>query len=94
MLILGQNRASQLAVCLAAASHFHLDAPAAMAIFACQIRVIGENWRMLRAEADLGEVDRALFWGRQLLNPFAFYGLTGAAAPLAALANQYRLEQG
>ncbi|CAN7589793.1 type II toxin-antitoxin system HipA family toxin [Rhizobium sp. LjRoot254] len=92
MLISGQNRASQIASCLAAAPHFHVDSHQAIEIVAGQIRVIGENWRPLCAEADLGEVDRALFWGRQFLNPYAFYNLEGAAAALSDQATVYRAE--
>jgi serine/threonine-protein kinase HipA len=32
----------------------------------------------------------ALFWGRQFLNPFAFYGLEGEAATLAERAAEIR----
>lgn len=41
-------------------------------------------------EAKLGEDDRRLFWGRQFLNPFAFYGLEGPAAGLAERAGAIR----
>jgi serine/threonine-protein kinase HipA len=94
MLISDQNRASQIASCIDAAPHFHLDRNQAIGIVTDQVRVIGENWRALCAEADLGEVDRALFWGRQFLNPYAFYGLEGAAAALPDMAAVYRAENG
>lgn len=83
MLIIGNRRSSQIATCLAAAAHFHLDQPGAIAIVDAQLTTIGEHWAALCAEADLGPVDRTLFWGRQFLNPFAFYGLDGGAAALA-----------
>lgn len=51
---------------------------------------IGEHWRPLCEEAELGEIDRRLFWGRQVLNPFAFYGLDGAAATLSERAGYWR----
>jgi serine/threonine-protein kinase HipA len=90
MLIVDQNRSSQIKTCLAAAKHFHLDDAKAIAILEFQIRAIGDNWAQVCAEADLGPVDRALFWGRQFLNPYAFYGLEGAAEPLTTLADAYR----
>jgi serine/threonine-protein kinase HipA len=90
MLIVDQQRSSQIATCLGAAPHFHLDQGQAIAIVEGQLRAIGENWRAMCGEAALGEVDRALFWGRQFLNPFAFYGLDGAAAVLTDRANAYR----
>lgn len=94
MLIADQNRASQIATCLAAASHFQLNAAAALDLVEAQVRVIGDNWRAICREADLGEVDRALFWGRQFLNPYAFYGLeSGQGEVLAALARDYRQGQ-
>jgi serine/threonine-protein kinase HipA len=93
MLILEQDRSSQIATCLAAASHFHLNRSRAIAIVANQLRTIGDNWRALCAEAALGEVDRALFWGRQFLNPYAFYGLDGDATELATMADTIRAEQ-
>ena len=55
-----------------------------------QLETIGAHWLSLCDEADLGQVDRTLFWGRQFLNPFAFYGLDGSAAPLAERAAAIR----
>lgn len=83
MLIIGQQRSSQIATCLAAAGDFHLAADQAIAIVSEQLETIGAHWLSLCDEADLGRVDRTLFWGRQFLNPFAFYGLDRPAAALA-----------
>jgi serine/threonine-protein kinase HipA len=83
MLISGQRRSSQISTCLAAAGDFHLSVDQAIAIVSGQIETIGAHWRSSCDEADLGQVDRGLFWGRQFLNPFAFYGLEGPAAALA-----------
>ena len=94
MLILGQIRASQIGACLDAAAHFHLDRAAAIALVAAQLRTIAANWRPLVAEARLGDIDTKLFWGRQFLNPFAFYGLKEDAAPLAELADEIRAANG
>lgn len=90
MLIVGNQRSSQISTCLAAAGHFHLDQPRAIAIVDAQLATIGEHWDATCAQAGLGPVDRALFWGRQFLNPFAFYGLEGEAAALAARADALR----
>lgn len=92
MLIHDQVRASQVGACLAAAGHFHLSHSEAVAIAEQQVRTIGQQWRPLVEEAGLGEVDRTLFWGRQFLNPFAFYGLEGNASYLSDLAEQVRAE--
>ncbi|HYI41932.1 MAG TPA: HipA domain-containing protein [Allosphingosinicella sp.] len=91
MLIVGQQRSSQIATCLTAAGDFHLSTDQAIAIVARQIETIAANWLPLCQEADLGQVDRVLMWGRQFLNPFAFYGLDGAAAPLADRAAAVRV---
>jgi len=90
MLIHGNVRASQLAACIAAAGHFHLTENDAIALIEAQIRVIGENWRSVCEEARLGEIDRRYFWGRQFLNPYAFYALPDAAASLSDFAGAYR----
>jgi serine/threonine-protein kinase HipA len=90
MLITGQQRSSQIATCLAAAGDFHLTAEQATAIVAHQLETIGHHWGALCDEANLGQVDRTLFWGRQFLNPFAFYGLEGPAAQLAERAHAIR----
>lgn len=91
MRIHGTINRSQLAVCLDAAAHFHLERAAAAAIIEAQVRVIGDNWREVCADAELGEVDRHLFWGRQFLNPYAFYGLPHENG-LEQLAAAYRTE--
>ena len=90
MLIVGQQRSSQIATCIAGAADFHLSADQAVAIVATQLEIIAAHWAALCDEAGLGLVDRALFWGRQFLNPFAFYGLQGAAAALAERARMIR----
>lgn len=90
MLIHDDVRASRLSACIVAAPHFHLSEAEAIALIQGQVRVVGENWRCLCEEAELGDIDRRYFWGRQFLNPFAFYDLPAAADGLAALADGYR----
>jgi len=74
MLILGDNRMSQLSVCLEAAPNFLLDADRSKDIIKHQVQVIRKNWNRVCDEAQLTEADRQLFWHRQFLNPFAFFG--------------------
>jgi serine/threonine-protein kinase HipA len=74
MLIHGDNRMSQLSVCLAAAPNFLLDTDRAKMIIKRQVQAIRDNWSRLCDEARLTVADRQLFWHRQFLNPFAFFG--------------------
>jgi serine/threonine-protein kinase HipA len=74
MLILGNNRMSQLSVCLAAAPNFLLNVEGATGIIKHQVGVIRDNWDKVCDQAKLTEADRQLFWHRQFLNPFAFFG--------------------
>ncbi|MCW8991812.1 MAG: hypothetical protein OQL07_01195, partial [Gammaproteobacteria bacterium] len=75
MLISGANRMSRISSCLAAAQHFQLTREAAISIVEEQVRVIVDNWEIVCDEANLTLVDRAFFWGRQFLNPYAFTDL-------------------
>ena len=72
MLIHGSDRRSQIATCMAAAPSFLLGSEAAIAIVNHQLRTIENEWTSICDEAGLSAVDRALFWRRQFLNPFAF----------------------
>lgn len=74
MLIDGNRRFSQIAVCLDAAPSFLLSREEATAIAAAQISTIKDQWQSVCDEATLSVVDRELFWRRQFLNPFAFDG--------------------
>jgi serine/threonine-protein kinase HipA len=71
MLITGNQRFSQITVCLQAASQFLLTDVRAMEIVTAQLRVIREQWDSVCDEANLTEVDRSFLWQRQFLNPFA-----------------------
>jgi serine/threonine-protein kinase HipA len=74
MLISGDNRMSRLSSCLDAAHNFLLSHEEATAIIEHQIAVIEANWDGVCYEANLSETDRAFFWRRQFLNPFALEG--------------------
>ncbi|RUO34142.1 phosphatidylinositol kinase [Aliidiomarina sanyensis] len=71
MLIVDNNRMSQLATCLEAAHNFLLSREEAKEIFDHQIQVITDHWDAVCAEAKLGEIDKRLLWNRQFLNPYS-----------------------
>jgi serine/threonine-protein kinase HipA len=72
MLIRGAERTSQVRACIAAASVFLLNQEEAIHIVNHQVKMIEQKWQAICDEAALSEVDQALFWRRQFLNPFAF----------------------
>ena len=74
MLIVGDNRASTLATCLAAAPNFQLSEKAATDVIARQISVIRDGWDDICEEAALTDVERNLFGQRIFLNDFVFEG--------------------
>jgi serine/threonine-protein kinase HipA len=67
-------RMSQVAGCVARASTYLLSEPDAHEIVDHQIEVIETHWTEVCDRAALTEVDRALFWRRQFLNPYALEG--------------------
>lgn len=77
MLIKGNIRASTLAACLAAAPDYHLTEAEAAMLIKHQLTTIAQNWRPVCEEAELTDVDRKLFAGRQFLNSYALEGLNG-----------------
>jgi len=75
MLIEGDHRESQLALCVHAAPVFHLSSDEARAIVQHQKEVIETAWDAVCDEARLTTVDKNMFWGRQFFNPYIFEGL-------------------
>jgi len=75
MLIEGEYRESQLALCIKAAPIFHLSSAAARTIIQHQKEVIENQWNAVCDEARLSTVDKNIFWGRQFFNPYIFEGL-------------------
>ncbi len=71
MLICGNNNLSQLKTCLETAHHFLLSEDDARTIFAHVTGTIEHHWDAVCTEAEMSEVDKNLFWGRQFLNPFS-----------------------
>lgn len=82
MLIVGNERMSQIAVCLKAASRFLISDAEALTIVTNQIATIQDRWSAICTNAELSEVDRNLLWRRQFLNPFAFEGAPSAVVEL------------
>jgi len=75
MLIDGNHRESQLALCVKAATIFHLSKDDALAIIQHQKEIIEHNWDTVCDEAHTTTVEKNIFWGRQFLNPYIFEGL-------------------
>jgi serine/threonine-protein kinase HipA len=72
MLIIGQQRASQIALCLKAAPLFLISNAEAVLLASEQVKTIKQRWPAVCDEAKLSKVDRNFLWRRQFLNPFAF----------------------
>ena len=83
MLILGNNRMSQLTVCLEAAPQFQLSHKAAMELIEMQLVAIRDHWPMVCDEAALKQIERNALWHRQLLNRFAFQDAPATLAKFA-----------
>lgn len=64
-------RMSQVAGCVANASTYLLSEPDAREIVDRQIDVIATQWQDVCDSAELTTVERAYFWRRQFLNPYA-----------------------
>jgi len=73
MYIHGINPSSKLATCISAAANFLLDQQEAIRIVNYQVDVIQREWQATCDDAHLSVIDRAYFWRRQFLNPFAFF---------------------
>jgi serine/threonine-protein kinase HipA len=72
MLIVGDQRTSQIATCLEAAPLFLLSNDQASSITRHLIETIRDRWMAICVEAELSEVDRNSLWRRQFLNAYAF----------------------
>lgn len=90
MLIVGDDRMSRVSSCLNAAPHFLLSREEAITIIEGLLRSIIENWNSVCEEATLVPADKALLWGRQFLNPYAFEDLSDDVAHLKILAEDAR----
>jgi serine/threonine-protein kinase HipA len=55
------------------APQYLLSEEEAKAIILQQVNTIRTRWEAVCDEGALTPVDRAYLWGRQFLNPFAFY---------------------
>ena len=72
MAIVGDKRASRLALCIEAAPQFLLARKTAIEAAELQIVSLRKNWTAVCDLAALTAVERDRLWRRQLLNPFAF----------------------
>ncbi len=73
MLIQGTTRRSQLSAAINAAPIFLLDRNEAIDVTNTQISTIEREWDGVCDEGGLTPAERALLWGRQFFNPYAFY---------------------
>jgi serine/threonine-protein kinase HipA len=73
VMAIGQDgyRMSQVAGCVARASTYLLSEPEARVIVDHQLDVIETQWAEVCEQAALTEVERAGFWRREFLNPYA-----------------------
>jgi len=76
IMAIGENgyRMSQVAGCVAHAATYQLSEPDAREIIDHQIDVITTQWADVCDQASLTQVERAEFWHRQFLNPYATEG--------------------
>lgn len=85
MLINEGDRRSRIRTALDSAPHFRLSETEAAGIVREQLEAIGRHWDQVCKEAAVSAVDRALFAGRQFLNPYAFEELGAEQEELAQL---------
>ena len=71
MLISGSNNSSQLTTCLETAHNFLIAEADARVVIENLKAAIEEHWDAVCDEAQLGEIDKRLLWGRQFLNPYS-----------------------
>lgn len=69
---------SQLRFCIVAAPEFHITATEAQAIVDEIVATIRDTWNEVCDEARLTQAERALLYGREILNPYAFAGRGGS----------------
>lgn len=67
-------RMSQLIGCVERAATYRLTEHEAREIIDHQVATIRDQWGSTCDQAGLSDAERDLFWGRQFLNPYAFYG--------------------
>jgi serine/threonine-protein kinase HipA len=77
-------RMSQLSGCVERASTYMLTESDARELIDHQVEVIEHGWQAVCDLARMTEVDRSLFWGRQFLNPYAFYGYSDGCSTAPA----------
>lgn len=83
MLISGQQRSSNLSLCLRASTHFLLNEKEAIALINHQLEAVHQHFESVCDEAALSAVDRNLLRRRQFLNPSIFDGSPATVQPRA-----------
>ncbi len=83
MLISGQQRSSNLSLCLRASIHFLLNEKEAIALINHQLEAVHQHFESVCDEAALSAVDRNLLRRRQFLNPSIFDGSPATVQPRA-----------
>ncbi len=80
-MIIGEDgfRMSQLVGCVRRASTYLLREREARELIDHQVEVIKREWDAVCDHARMSEVERAFFWRRQFLNPYAFEGYSLAS---------------
>ncbi|HEX4033725.1 MAG TPA: HipA domain-containing protein [Solirubrobacteraceae bacterium] len=73
-------RMSQLAGCVERASTYMLTESDARALIDRQIDTVEQNWDEVCDLANMTQVDRSFFWGRQFFNAYAFEGYSASRA--------------
>ena len=71
MLISGNNNSSRLTTCLETAHNFLIAEADARDVIENLKAAIEEHWDAVCDEAQLGEIDKRLLWGRQFLNTYS-----------------------
>jgi len=82
MVIMGEQRTSQISLCLKAAPLFLLNVDEAAELIGNQVKTIKKFWVEVCDAAALTEVDRNFMWRRQFLNAFAFVDAPKSLAEL------------
>jgi serine/threonine-protein kinase HipA len=79
-MIIGEDgfRMSQLAGCVERASTYMLTENEARELVDHQVEAIRSSWTEVCERARMTQVERSFYWGRQVLNPYAFEGYAPA----------------
>ena len=95
MMLCGEQRRSQLRLCLEGASHFLLNESRAIEVMKRQVDVIQSEWADVCDKAEMGAAEQRYFWRRQFLPMLAFKGMgLGKDIPMDPPGLQTQVELG